>query len=415
MKFSSIFLKNSKLQQHFLTLPDVIFQKIGFDKQKRGEVMISLDIGTEAVKVLIFKKEETSKEVPQRIIILGAALQYLDSYERFDTAALDIDVIKKSITLAIKEAQRRSGVETNSVLLGISPDKLKAEVSFQSFERQNPEEVINKEEEQEILSAVFKKSQKEISQIFTQKTGILLQEIQFIDSEILEIKIDGYHVPSLLGFKGKLLDFEILTFFLPRYYLQIFQKITQDLGLNLRSITHEAKGLKDYISSFGSQGVFLDIGGGLTQIFLAKDEKLRKIKEFKIGGEAFTQILSQTLGLNLKRAKILKERYSQKELSEPTRERIKEIFSAPLQDWFSNLKLELLNQKTLISPTIFLFGGGSMLPEIVEILSEGDWNGIFQDSPKIKFISAIDLKNIEDKTGFVNTPQYIPALLLILN
>ena len=77
-------------------------------------------------------------------------------------------------------------------------------------------------------------------------------------------------------------------------------------------------------------------------------------------------------------------------------QRIKEIFSAQkhiLRNAFGES----------FSLPIFLFGGGSLLPDIQEI---------FQGS---KIIYPDNFKDIEDLTKSINTPQYIPALLIAKN
>lgn len=371
-----------------------------FHPPKSGKAFLVLDIGTEVVKTLIFKKRE------EKIVILGAASQYFDQFGVFDSRDFEKDVLRKAIFKSLQnfDLQNLGG----QAILGLPADIFKARVIFRSANRQKPKEIINNKEEKGIYQTILKEAQKEISRIYAQKSGILPEDVQFIDSKILEIKIDGYEVPGLRGYNGKKLEFRIFYSFLPKYYLQNFEKITKELDLGVLKITHPVQNLIKALGlarPFGAaNAIFLDVGGEITQVFFVKEGKIEGIHEFEVGGRAFSQALSQALGLNEERARDLKERYSGGLLGEESRARISEIFSDVLQEWLRNLRSKLRNSKSLLPSTIFLFGGGCQLPEIQGILDEGDW--------EVKFIYPKDLKSIIDTTHTLNNPKDINLLLL---
>lgn len=393
-------------------------------KKEKAEIFLGLDIGTEAVKSIIFS---FSGKKDKKITILGNSFSYFDSYGIFNSKNFEADVIKKTISKTIEETKSKVNQKPNLTLLGLPANILKGRIVFQSFKRENSQSIIDKKEKEVIYQKILSKTQKEISQIFARESGILPKDIHFINLKILEIKIDGYVVPAIQGYDGENLDFRILAIFLPKYYLENVKKIIQGLIPGGLEILNLAEVLPYFFRNRVADGIFLDVGGNLTQIFLVNNEKLNKVDEFQIGGETFSQTLSQSLGLNIKEARILKENYSKGELSEGVRKRVREIFSQSLEDWFKNLKLKLKTQMSfreggvivgeatgsLLPSTFFLFGGGSQLPEIQEILEEGNWEGFsFFTPPKVKFIYPKDFRNIEDITKKLNSPQDVPALLL---
>jgi hypothetical protein len=94
---------------------------------------------------------------------------------------------------------------------------------------------------------------------------------------------------------------------------------------------------------------------------------------------------------------------------------MKEIFSDALRSWFENLKgnLKKFPQK-LLPANFFLFGGGSLLPDISEILENGDWSNLtFFSQLKIEIVYPKNLKNFEDKNQILNSPQDLPLILLL--
>lgn len=404
--------------------------KFPFLKEKKSEYFLTLDIGTEAVKTLIFKKSEENKKV----IILGRSLEYFDRPGVFDSRDFEVDLIKKAILKSVE------GVHQNflgnlgrlaqkppfdiqrknlPILLGLPANILKERVVFQSFERKNPQVIINKKEESEIYQAILKETQQNLSQNFSQELGILPEDIKPLNFKILEIKIDGYKIPNPRRFSGRKLDFRILTTFSLSDYLKNIEKITKNLNLNIFKILDKSQNLSYFSLAKKNEAIFLDIGGEISQVFLVKKGKLEGISEFSNGGINFTKKLSQILGLSLEEARVLKHNYSNLLLSEEVRKRIREIFSEELQIWFENfkrtLKRLLVNRVGLLPSEIFLFGGGSSLPEIEEILEEGNWIDLpFISQPKVKIVFPKDLKNIEDMTQALISPQDTASLLICL-
>jgi len=247
-------------------------------------------------------------------------------------------------------------------------------------------------------------------------------------------------VSSLKGYEGKDLEFRILTTFLPKYYWenikkiigslpltifqgdgsnkQITQKMVRGLEFEIIRIVHLAESLPILCKSKKNDGIFLDVGGEITQIFEIKNSKLQKIDEFKGGGRAFTQSLSQRLGLDEETTRIMEEKYSKKLLSSGAMKTIKEIFFWERKVWYDSLKFKLkkMNPQGIFSSTIFLFGGGSSSPEIQGILEKEavvDWKNLpISGPPKVEFLYPEDLDNIEDTTKILNKTQSIPSLLI---
>jgi len=383
-------------------------------QRKKGNYFLALDIGTETVKTLVVKEGVLGKTV-----ILGASLKYFDQFGVFDDGIFSQEIVKKTISETIKEAQEQSltrpnlGEEDKSssspfanarvAKVSLPADIFKVEVSFQSFFRKNFQKIIDEKEEKEILETALTKGEKEISQRFGKKIGILPEDFKFLNFKILEIKINGYKVPKLSGYKGKNLDFKILFTFLAKSYFENYQKIFRELKLEILKIYHPFEKFNLFLNM--GDGVFLDIGGELTQGFLLKNGNLEKIFDFPVGAKRFSQTLSETLGILPARCRALKERYSKGELSEEVRKRVNQIFAKDINLWFQNLNdnLKFLPKK------VFLFGGGSLLPEIGEILEQNEFLA--------KIIYPKDLTLLKDSfstpLSLFDSPQYLPPLLII--
>jgi len=379
-----------------------------FFTKKKPEHFLALDIGAETVKTLVFRKEGQKK------IILCQTLEYFEEPELFENLDFPEEILEKTISRVIDQIPKIVKLKPKNIFLGLPTNILIAKIVSQNFERKTPKEPISQSENKKIGEEIFRCVRNKITQEFSQKTGLLPQDFHFSNFKILETKIDGYEVPSILNLSGQNLEFKVLAVFLSRFQLEKIERIRQNLNLKILKIVHPAENLDYLFPNEKINAVYLDIGGKITNIFLVEKGKLTGISQFKQGGINFTEKIYRQLGISFSEARILKENYSQSLLSEKVQKRVKEIFSDVLQSWFENLKENLKNfPQKLLPANFFLFGGGSLLPDISEILENGDWaNLTFISKPKIEIIYPQKLKDVKDKNQILKGPQDIPLILL---
>ena len=347
---------------------------------------MALDIGTEAVKALVFKKSG------QSYYILGSALQYFDESKPFNN--------DKVILKVKEEVVKQSKTALESLLLSPPAGILKSRVSFQNIVRQAPKKIIDKKEGQDIMGRIRKEIEKKVAEY----------DIKFVGFEVLEMKIDGYEVPALAGYRGKNVELRILTSFLPKDYFNDLNKLVKKIGLKVEKMVNPIKNLAGALKI--SQGIFLDIGGKITQICLVRNSKIEMIGEFAAGGRDFSRAISKTLGINESEARDFKERYALGSLTKSVNKRTKEILAGSVREWSFSLKSKLKSAKGFIPSDFFIFGGSSLLPDIRESIGLR-FDEVGQGRIKLKLIHPKDFKNIIDGMGKANSPQYINSILLM--
>lgn len=415
-----------------------------FRKDKKDKLFLCLDIGTEAVKALIFSSSEQEKN-KKPITVLAAGSSYFIRDNIWNSGSFGKEVMKNSISEAVKQAKQNlsfASVDKKikekalsqkkwQVLLGLPPNILKARITEQNYLRKKPKEKISEEEEKNICFNVFEAAKKRIADIFAKEFGILTADIEWVNLKILELKIDGYLVENIKNYQGKVLEFKLLAVFSPKQYLKNAKEVAESLGFEIIKISHLAEGLSlvyekkthpdFYLGNLSKQenSIFFDIGGEITQIFLVKNGQLSQINEFKGGGGMFSQRLSEDLGVDLDTARMMKNNYSKKELSPDVLKKIEGIFFWERKIWYDSLKrrLAILNPKSLYQ--IFLFGGGSFLPDIARVLEEKtvlNWKDSANTvRSKIKLLCLSDFKDIRVANQNPDNFQYIPCLFLIYN
>ena len=97
-----------------------------------------------------------------------------------------------------------------------------------------------------------------------------------------------------------------------------------------------------------------------------------------------------------------------------SQKKIDTIFEEDCQIWASGLEiaLESFMNYDLLPYRILLCGGGSGLPGIRQILSNGIWYDKLplSNNPKVSYIQPRDVVNIVDRTKMLKSPQVVAPM-----
>ncbi|OGZ17496.1 MAG: hypothetical protein A2V72_01690 [Candidatus Nealsonbacteria bacterium RBG_13_37_56] len=365
--------------------------RFSFFKKKETPFLV-LDIGTEAIKALLLEKKD------KEIVILNHGLYYLEEYGVFNGNDFETEFIKRGVVNSLELiTKEKKDLKNLPVLLSLPPDILRAKLISQLYKRDSDSKV-SKKEEKFIIKQVLDKSKKQVSARFAEKSGIMPDDIHWINFSIVEVKINGYPVSNLCGCQERDLEISVLAVFLPKHYFKKIQKIFEDLNLKISKIAHLVEVFQNGFSQKIKNGTFIDLGGKFTQGFLIKDNNLKRVSSFETGGHDFTQRLSEALGIDHDSARLLKEKYSGNLLTREVNEKVREIFLPEKKILQQDLQDMLKKIKS--NPPIYIFGGSSLIPEIKESIKYS------------KIIRPKSLKYIEDTTKNLKSPQYIPSLLI---
>lgn len=325
-----------------------------------------MDVGTEAVKALA---------------IGGAAsLNYFDAFGVFNNHDFGQSVLKKAMRNTLLEVQREAGQNFKKIIISLPPDIFKARVASHSLERNNPKKPIGRKEEKEIHAAVFGAVREKVALAHAKESGISPNHFDFLRSTILQIKIDGYEVENIIGYGGKNLEFRVLSVFMPENYYRDFEAVAKELNLRIIKLAHPFENLSRV---FGKEsGVFVDVGGDITQFCLMDRGIPAMIGEFEFGGKNFSEILSHSLGLSEENGRNLKERYSSRDLTEDARKRVEDICAPAVAEWTSLLREQLAKSGNIMRLKLYLWGGASQFFGLTEYFDREQWEIEYVSSPQ---------------------------------
>jgi cell division protein FtsA len=163
--------------------------------------------------------------------------------------------------------------------------------------------------------------------------------------------------------------------------------------------------------------IFIDVGGGTTDIAVVNKGGLIGTKMFALGGRAFTKRIASVLGEPFLEAEQDKLAYSSGKLTGEKKERVTRAVKQDSEVWLSGVELTLeeFSDLDLLPSKILLCGGGSELPDIEKVLSEAKWgrNVPFAKKPTVSFLRPKNVTSVVDETGELKEVSDVTPMALV--
>lgn len=386
-----------------------------FGIKNKKNYAISLDIGTEFVKVLVFRIEK------DMAYVVGTGRQKQALTDMQGGRVTDIYGVIRNCEKALEEACDEAKVSPRQCIIGIAGELVKGATTAVHYRRTDSKEKITVKELREIIEQVqvraFDKTRSELAW----ETGQEELDVKLVNSAVVDVKIDGYKVTNPVGFQGRDVQVGIFNAFAPIVHLGALQTIAEELKLDLLSIAAEPYAVSRCMTAEDStefSSIFIDIGGGTTDIAVVRAGGVEGTKMFAIGGRVFTKSIAETFEKSFVEAEQIKLDYSNGKIKEDSEihKKVRKALENDCEVWLSGVELALeeFQNVELLPPRILLCGGGSLLPEIKEYLEKRSWvkNLPFSKQPKVEFIKPSHISSVKDETGKLIGSQDVTPMAL---
>jgi cell division protein FtsA len=381
---------------------------------------LALDIGTEFIKTAVFAIRNGQVEVlgydraPQRQnAMMGALIINLDNV---------IDVVDQSIGQAVamaKELTQNQVAIPRKVIMGIAGELVKGVPIVVNVDRENPDKKITQKEIDGILHQIRTQTFAEAKSEIAEDTGIKTAQITEIDTVINSVYIDGIKVDSPLGFTGQGLIYRVFSTFAPKIHVDSIKEVAKALNLEIMKIVVEPYALAMGVENSRQEkfsAVFIDIGGGTTDIAFVQRGAIVGTKMYAFGGRVFTKRIERELNLDYLAAEQMKIDYSDQKLNKTEQRAVQLAVAKDMNVWVDGVELSLAEFDDIeeYPSQFYLCGGGSLLPEVQQRLLSHPWLQVlpFGKFPRINFLFPNQIANVIDRTKKVtNTVDVTPMAL----
>jgi len=371
----------------------------------------ALDIGTEYIKALVVKREGRNG------VVLGASRQRQELADMQAGVPSDIQGIIDSCDKAMSQAEDMCDTIPGQAVIGIAGEQVKGFSTSVTVPRADPNLKINEVELLQTLQLVQKRALREARHAMSLELGVPDVNVKLINSAITSVQIDGYTVVDPLGFQGRTMVITVFNTFAPLTHVGALQTIATELDLELLATVAEPYAMArcaatDEVYDFG--GIFIDIGGGTTDIALIRNGGIEGTRMFPIGGRVFTKKLATRFGISFTEAEAVKLRHSKGELPPEQVDKIHTVLARDAEVLVEGVAITLqeMAKGERLPTAIYLAGGGSALPEVKEQLRSFPWADKlpFGRTPGINVLRPVDIRGIYDSTGMLLDQQDITPM-----
>ncbi len=371
----------------------------------------ALDIGTEFAKALVFEIDEDGHGTIRGVGRKRQGLSHMQS----GTVA-DIAAVVDNCSVALQEAEEMAGFRPTQVVIGIAGELVKGFTTTHAQERKKPDSEITESELQRLIDGVQREALREAERAITWETGLPQVDVRLVHAAITGASIDGYALTNPVGFQGRHVSISIFNAFAPLVHLGALHSVASQLDLELLEVVAEPYAVArvlgaDQVRQSGA--IFIDVGGGTTDVALVRQGGIEGTRMFALGGRAFTKSLADRLDLPYPRAEALKVDYA-RGLDIPERAEVAAVIADDVAVWAAGVELvtEELAAGDQLPSRIHLCGGGSRLPEIREALAaERFWKRLpFSRPPEVTIMSPDQVSAISDATDLLVDQQDVTPL-----
>ncbi|MHC1716581.1 MAG: cell division FtsA domain-containing protein [Candidatus Dojkabacteria bacterium] len=377
--------------------------KISKKPLTKDDHIVALDIGTEILKSILFSVDN-----------LGVEVQKVSRIEQQQHAMrsgiiTNLDTVLENCRLSISTLTEKLVPEEypKNVVMGIAGEYIQGVSIVVNYQREeNFEKEVTLKEQEKIIAQIENKIVVSGKEDLSQRIGLTNEDIEILHITKTGLEIGGMPVDSLIGYKGRDVKLNYYASFAPKTYVEALKKVASELDMNVLGIVSQPFSVaRAYAGSSNKDfsAIFIDVGGGTTDIAVVEKGNILETKMFAFGGRTFTKEIAKALELDYRIAEQRKIKYSKKELSKDLSRDVQKIVYPVARLWMKTLKsaMSYCDDISSFPNQIYLCGGGALLPEIKEVMLEFPWKKFlpFSVVPKIEFFTPEKLDNIKDNSG----------------
>ena len=386
----------------------------------RPPAIAALDIGTEYAKALVLT---VGADDAGRLLgtVLGSGRRRQGLTHMQSGTVSDIDAVVANCSAALDEASEAAGRRPTAAVIGIAGELVKGATATLSSRRDDPRAPLGEAELERLVQRAQSVALRQAEERIRWESGVDRLDVRVVHAAIVEMKIDGYPVNNPIGFTGAQVEIALFNAFAPMVHLGALQSVATALRLDLLGVIAEPYAVATCLDpgELGDAGaVFVDIGGGTTDVALVRAGGIAGTKMLALGGRAFTKGVADRLATSFERAERLKLAIAADEVLDDgiDRDAAISVLEEDARVWLAGVELMIgdLAESELLPGRVLLCGGGADLPQVLTVLSDGDWwqRLPFARRPQVRALAPDEVAGLRDATGGLTTRQDVTPMAL---
>ena len=222
-----------------------------------------------------------------------------------------------------------------------------------------------------------------------------------IDAAPVALSVDGRGVTDPIGFRGRELGAAVFAALTRIGTVQTWGAVAEDLEFSSLTLTATPLALASGLPV--AHGILVDIGGAATDLVWCSAGRPVVLETLPIGGDALTAALARKWGLTVQKAERLKRAYSGRQLSAEAETQVQGVLWPALRRWLEDTEAAMsrLSHDEPLPQHLYVFGGGSALPEMVEAVRSLAWSQQlrFERYPEVSCLRPTDVPRVTNRTG----------------
>jgi cell division protein FtsA len=371
----------------------------------------ALDIGTQVIKALVIKKEAGEA------IVLGVGRAEQGPGNLDPAVPPDLETVVEGCHTALEAAEDMAEVIPTRLVIGIGGTRVRVVSTSGARVRGRSQERISKRELEDQVESIQRRALRDAQASLQEEAAYRGEQLRLVHSSITAAKVDGQPVLDPLRYQGQKLELTVFNTFTTEEHIAAIEEIAQALDLELLETVAEPYAVARLAATpevLERGGIFIDIGARTTTVTLVRGGVLESARMFELGGRAFTRKLAHDLSLSLPLAESLKVRHSAGLLRGDEQSRVRRAMGESAEVLAQGVAL-VLHELALGQPLpaqVWLCGGGSALPEILEQLSVLRWTDYlpFLQQPRFLRLMPENLSAVHDTTGLLTSAADITPM-----
>src|SRR2546429_7086379 len=214
-------------------------------------------------------------------------------------AIADLESVIQSCNRALEAAEDMASTVPGQVVVGIAGELIKGFSSTIAYPRANSNSRVRSSEISTMLQMVQRRALREAQHLLELERSYGQLEARLVHSAITNVRVDGYPVTNPVGFTGKNLEVTVFNTFAPMTHIDAIETVVRELDLELAAAVAQPYALARACANeevWAEGGIFVDVGGGTTDVALIRDGGGEGPRMFNLGGRAFTRRPARAFG-----------------------------------------------------------------------------------------------------------------------